>query len=262
MLSRRPEWQADFERKREVLEQLTDRMRDLQEISVVEDDESSDGEDILSEIIATPSESMDSRSANAPSEDLQEATEPEPVSPIPEIPEPSMPPPPAYEEKPRGEAPEQPISEKPPTQTSQSLRSRNPDPKKKEEKATSTSSALFGDRKDTGMSRTTVTEAILDSQRAEQDFLSESILKIARDLKDSSNAFASSLEQDKDIVGATGKGLDKNETGLEAAANRMGTLRKMTEGKGWWGRMLLYAWIYGLMVALILLVFVLPKLRF
>jgi len=36
----------------------------------------------------------------------------------------------------------------------------------------------------------------------------------------------------------------------------------MTEGKGWWGRMILYAWVYGLMLSLVLLVFVMPKLRF
>ncbi len=113
--------------------------------------------------------------------------------------------------------------------------------KKKKDTAESTSSALFGDRKDKAISQTTMTEAILDTQRAEQDFLSESILKMARDLKHSSNAFANALEEDKDVVNAAGKGLDKNETGLDAASRRMGTLRKMTEGRGWWGRIMLYA---------------------
>lgn len=58
------------------------------------------------------------------------------------------------------------------------------------------------------------------------------------------------------------EGLDKNELGLEAASRRMGHLRSLTEGKGWLGRMLLYAYIAGLAVFAILLVFVFPKLRF
>ena len=50
--------------------------------------------------------------------------------------------------------------------------------------------------------------------------------------------------------------------GMEAAGNRMGALRRMTEGKGWWGRIRLYAIIAALWVAAFLLVFVGPKLRF
>ncbi len=42
----------------------------------------------------------------------------------------------------------------------------------------------------------------------------------------------------------------------------MGLLKRMSEGKGWWGRIMLYAWIGGLWVVAILLVFVGPKLRF
>jgi hypothetical protein len=49
---------------------------------------------------------------------------------------------------------------------------------------------------------------------------------------------------------------------MEAAGKRMGMLRRMTEGKGWFGRMMLYAWIAGLWVVAILLVFVGPKFRF
>jgi len=58
------------------------------------------------------------------------------------------------------------------------------------------------------------------------------------------------------------EGLDRNELGLEAASRKMGHLRALSEGKGWWGRMQLYAYIAGLWVFLILLVFAGPKLRF
>ncbi|KAH8895112.1 hypothetical protein GQ53DRAFT_744557 [Thozetella sp. PMI_491] len=269
ILPRRQEWQADVGRKREILEQLAERMHDLEEIARNEaDDESSDGEDILSEIIPTPSESMDSRSADAPLDGTtEERMGTEEAEAVPEAPEPASSPPPPYEDTARESPGEQVLSEKPQATavTSHSLRPRRADPEKhaeaEKDTARTTGSELFGDRKEP-LPSATLNEAILDTQRAEQDFLSESILKMARDLKDSSHAFATALEQDKDMVNSAGKGLDKNETGLEAAARRMGTLRKMTEGKGWWGRMMLYAWIYGLMVLLVLLVFVLPKLRF
>lgn len=57
-------------------------------------------------------------------------------------------------------------------------------------------------------------------------------------------------------------GLDATTSNMGAAEKRMGMLRKMTEGKGWWGRMMLYAWILGLWVVAILIVFLGPKLRF
>ncbi|TQS32064.1 hypothetical protein Golomagni_07629, partial [Golovinomyces magnicellulatus] len=131
---------------------------------------------------------------------------------------------------------------------------------------TSARAALFANRrKGTAaepQTSTATAEAILDQQRQEQDALSGSILKMASALKASSHRFSSTLETDKDVVGRAGEGIEKTEKSMEAARGRMGALRKMTEGKGWWGRIILYAWVYGLMVSLILFVFVLPKLRF
>lgn len=49
---------------------------------------------------------------------------------------------------------------------------------------------------------------------------------------------------------------------MEGVTARMGTLTRMTEGEGWWGRVRLYGMVYGLMVVLVLVVGVLPKLRF
>ena len=57
-------------------------------------------------------------------------------------------------------------------------------------------------------------------------------------------------------------GLDKNTSGLDAAQKRMGYLRRMTEGRGWRGRMMMYAWIGGLMFVALFIVGFLPKLRF
>ncbi|KAL5612845.1 hypothetical protein BROUX41_004073 [Berkeleyomyces rouxiae] len=105
-------------------------------------------------------------------------------------------------------------------------------------------------------------EAILDHQRAEQNVLSESILQMASALKASSQRFSDTLDSDKEMLGRAGEGINKTEETMDAASRRMSALRRMTEGKGWWGRMILFAWVYGLMVVLLLLVFVLPKLRF
>jgi hypothetical protein len=85
---------------------------------------------------------------------------------------------------------------------------------------------------------------------------------MASALKASSQAFSSSLESEKTVLDSATSGLDKNELGLEAAQRRMGLLRRMSEGKGWWGRMVMYAWIALLMVIALVIVFVLPKFRF
>ncbi|ODM16715.1 hypothetical protein SI65_07680 [Aspergillus cristatus] len=105
-------------------------------------------------------------------------------------------------------------------------------------------------------------EQSLSSSRLEQESLTESLLSLATQLKSSSSAFHTSLEAEKSVLERAVDGLDTTTTNMGAAEKRMGTLRKMTEGKGWWGRMMLYAWILGLWVVAILIVFLGPKLRF
>ncbi|KAK2604855.1 hypothetical protein N8I77_007751 [Diaporthe amygdali] len=262
--ARRQEIQADLNRKRDLLEQVTERVRDLEELSAhaVDDDDdiSSEEDDILSEIIATPSQSMDSRSTGLPEhdtggDDRLGVTE-------------------ALQDGANGrivETLEEAISEKPDTLTSHTLRPRGQQPASSETEkgldtaqttgATTQRSLLLGDRS-VEVSDLATTEAILDRERREQEEITEAMSKITKELKLSSLRFSEALEEDKEMTELAGKGLSKNELGLEAAARRMGALTRMTEGKGWWGRVILYAWIYGLMVVLVLVVFVLPKLRF
>lgn len=238
-----------------------------------DDDGSSDGEDILSEIIPTPSESIvDSISTDMGSEG---SSQDDPIEPEP----PEMPPAtapeletaapiassrPGPEPARSSDTVPEPLTQQDPTQTTQILRTRGG----ASSSATSTHStaraALFSNRSkpSSPQTSTATAEAILDRQRAEQDELSNSILKMAGALKESSQRFSNTLESDKEVLSRAGDGMEKTELGMEAAQGRMGTLRKMTEGQGWWGRMILFAWVYGLMVALILLVFVMPKLRF
>ena len=85
---------------------------------------------------------------------------------------------------------------------------------------------------------------------------------MAKQLKQQSIHFGNTLEGDKSIVDRTLAGLDKNTLNMDAASRTMGTLRRMTEGKGWWDRMKLYAMIAGLWLIAFLIVFVGPKIRF
>ncbi|KAF4770054.1 hypothetical protein HAV15_011906 [Penicillium sp. str.  len=106
------------------------------------------------------------------------------------------------------------------------------------------------------------TEAELSTHRMEQEDLTSSLLTLASQLKSSSQSFQATLEGEKSALDRAVSGIDRTSSTMEAAGKRMGMLRKMTEGKGLWGRMMLYAWIFGLWVVAILIVYVGPKLRF
>ncbi|KAL9013741.1 MAG: hypothetical protein Q9173_001585 [Seirophora scorigena] len=106
------------------------------------------------------------------------------------------------------------------------------------------------------------TAQLLESNSTEQMDLTGSMVSLVAQLKSSTLAFSSSLDLDNEALARAQEGLEKNETGLEAAGKRIGLLRRMSEGKGWWGRMMLYAWIGGLWIVAIALVFVGPKFRF
>lgn len=113
----------------------------------------------------------------------------------------------------------------------------------------------------TSTSKLQETEQTLDAHRAEQEDLTTSLLSLATQLKASSQAFHSSLEAEKSVLARAVEGLDRTTTNMGAAEKRMGMLRRMTEGKGWLGRMMLYAWIFGLWIVAVLIVFLGPKLR-
>ncbi|KAK0753056.1 hypothetical protein B0T18DRAFT_5877 [Schizothecium vesticola] len=260
--ARRQDLQTSLVQKREALEQLVDRMNDLAEIasaSADSDHDTSEGEDVLAAIIATPSESLDS--SRSPDVESSSSEDEPTTAPIPE-PVLSLP-------QPRKTLPSEEFNEKtdpsppPPTSTTQTLRPRGSHPPSEKDTAHTTArTALFGDRAATAHTPTATAEAILDHQREEQDLLSESILKLAGDLKASSLAFTATLEEDREVVDRAGQGMSKTGEGMDAVTKKVGTLQRMTEGEGWWGRMRLYAQVYGLMVVLVLVVFVLPKLRF
>ncbi|KAL8932923.1 MAG: hypothetical protein Q9211_006056 [Gyalolechia sp. 1 TL-2023] len=108
---------------------------------------------------------------------------------------------------------------------------------------------------------TNPTAQLLESSSTEQMDLTSSMVSLVAQLKASTLAFSSSLDLDNEALARAREGLEKNESGMQAAGKRMGMLRRMSEGKGWWGRMMLYAWIGGLWIIAIFLVFLGPKLR-
>lgn len=112
-----------------------------------------------------------------------------------------------------------------------------------------------------GFSSLPTTEKTLLADSATHENITTSLVQLATELKQRSRNFQASLESDRGLVDRVLEGLDKNVTGMEVASKRIGVLRRMSEGRGWWGRIMLYAWIFGLWIVAILLVFVGPKLR-
>lgn len=113
-----------------------------------------------------------------------------------------------------------------------------------------------------GFASLSSTEATLASDSREQEALTTSLVSLTSMLKQQTNNFFATLQADKYMLESTSDGLEKNVTGMAAASKITSTLRRMSEGKGWWGRIMLYAWIFGLWTVAILLVFIGPKLRF
>lgn len=222
------------------------------------DDGVSDGEDVLAGVIHTPSESQDSAEYPEPEQPPSMTTaEAEPILPSASTPF-------EYE----------------PTRTTQTLRSRGI-----ENSASSSGShtpnspssyasaraALFANRRGapgttpattTEMTSTATAEAILDRQAAEREDLTDKVFLLAKAMKKQQQSIYDSLETEKDVLARATEGMERTGRGMEVARGRMGMLQRMTEGAGFFGRMRLYAMVYGLMVALVLLVFTLPKLRF
>ena len=230
-------------------------------MAVEDDEDTAEGEDLLASVGYTPSESISSTSAAAPSDVHQEAKQAQTPTPN------TSQPPEAAIEPAYASSESTPFTQDEPTKTAQNPRSRN---QETQPSYASARAALFANRKrtdpahaaaTTGVSTATA-EAILDQQAGEREDLTVKVYEMAQAMKKQQISIASSLDAEKDIMGRATEGMERTGRGMEAAKGTMGSLMRMSEGKGWWGRIMLYAWIYGLMVALVLLVFVMPKLRF
>ncbi|KAK8058864.1 synaptobrevin [Apiospora phragmitis] len=241
--ARRQDIQADLNRKRELFEQLAERLRELEDLSIDSDEENEsdeESEDLLAGIIHTPDDSPNPIRADDEDRDawFEQEEDDEAEVTVLHVPQAT----PSSQTKPIAAAqpttvPAPRIPEQAGTATSQTVRTRGKGgvdtPAGADTADTTARNQLFGNKPSaatTALSTTATTEALLDHQRDEQDKLTESLLGMASALKSSSRAFATALEEEKDVLHAAGTGLDKNERGLEAAARRMGTLRKMSEG--------------------------------
>lgn len=243
--SERQRTQADLQAKRDLIKQLNTRLRELNDAAAdeSEDDDDEEGEDILNTYAPARKDVDAGLDAGGP---------------------------PSLESKEENgserEAPSQPGQQ---TQTPE-LRSRRPLQASDNRSAASTTARdqLFSQRSKqphetaSASADLSQTETMMSHNRTEQETLTSGLLDLAQALKESSIMFGQSLESEKEVMKRAESGLDKNAQGMEAAEKKMGTLRRMSEGQGWWGRLKLYGFIFGLWVACFLIVFIGPKLRF
>lgn len=228
--SQRQHFQADLQRKRELIKRMNVRLQELNELDEFDEDEDDDDEDADGEEVMK--QYGPARTDTDPGLDTGE---------------------------PQGSR----IDD---TQANE-LRSRKP-LQASDNRAAATTTAreqLFAARppeQQQGQPELQQHETKLSHNRNEQEALTSGLLGLARALKESSIQFGSSLEAEKDVLKRAEGGLDKSAQGMEQAERKMGMLRSMSEGQGWWGRIKLYGFIFGLWLACFLLVFIGPKLRF
>ncbi|TPR02201.1 Dual specificity phosphatase, catalytic domain family protein [Aspergillus niger] len=233
---RRNDLQTDLARQRQILKQLQIVLDEISSSQAEpqsdeeEEDDSLDGEDLLD----TPEE-------GSTTDEQFEHEEKEQATPAPTQEQPST-------LRNRSHAPTTTPSTATASATGSSIQKNPPSPQQ--------SSDASSD------ARLQATEETLSSHRAEQENLTSSMLALATQLKTSAQTFHSSLEAEKSVLARAVDGIDRTAGNMKVAEQRMGMLRRMTEGKGWWGRMMLYAWIFGMWVVAILIVFLGPKLRF
>ncbi|KAI9720288.1 MAG: hypothetical protein M1828_005751 [Chrysothrix sp. TS-e1954] len=106
------------------------------------------------------------------------------------------------------------------------------------------------------------TAQVLESHETEQTMLTDSLLTLASALKASTMSFSDNVTASNPLVDRTSQALDKNVGGMEQTSQNLGMLRRMTEGRGWWSRLGLWAKVGVLWSVMLLVMFVMPKLRF
>ena len=230
--TQRQQLQSDLKSKRELIKKLNARLQELNQLGDEDDDDESEEEESEEE---DSEEGYDTKTSYAPARtDTQDGIDAG-GSERPQIPDPPS-----------------------------ELRSRRPLQSSDNKDAASTSAReqLFADRSQRKQEPTlSQSETLLSHNRTEQETLTSSLVGLAKALKESSIQFSSSLETEKDVLKRAEGGLDKSSQGMEAAHRNMSMLRRMSEGQGLWGRIKLYAFIFGLWVACFLVVFVGPKIR-
>lgn len=111
-------------------------------------------------------------------------------------------------------------------------------------------------------SKTKTTGATLSEDRETQEDLQAQLLNLSRQLKTQAVDFGAALARDDVVLANAKEGIDSSHGGMETIQGRLGSIRRMAEGKGRWDRLKLYAIIFGLWVIAFLIVFAGPKIRF
>ena len=239
-LSQKQSIQADLQQKRELVKQLNAKLEELNRLGEEEedDDSESDEDDEAEESNASNTQQPSYAPARMDADNGLEAN----VDPR--------------------ETLRTAVSDAQQQANQQEMRSRKPLSAADNRSAASTTAReeLFAGRKQHPDLETT--DALISHNRSEQDALTDGLLGLARALKESTMSFGASLEAEKDVMKRAESSLEKSSLGMEAAGAKMGTLRRMSEGQGWRGRIKLYGCIFALWVFLFLVVFLGPKLRF
>ncbi|GAB1732534.1 hypothetical protein NU195Hw_g6168t1 [Hortaea werneckii] len=258
--SQRQQVQTALQQKRDLIKRLNGKLQELEQ-SAHGDDGGSDTDSDIDD----GDESQDLLKQYAPARhdayggiDRGESQPPAPQSP------PSQPP---QSSSPSSSA----SAASPPPPLQPELRSRHRPLQASDNRNAASTTArdhLFANRSSSNPSQQTTQPSDLASHelnmshnRHEQDTLTSSMLSLAQALKQSAQQMGVSIESEKDIMKRAEGGLDKSAQGMEAAERRMGMLRRMSEGQGWWGRVKLYGFIFALWVGCFLVVFLGPKLR-
>lgn len=254
--SQRQQVQTDLQQKRDLVKRLNGKLQDLEQSAHGDDsgiDSDSDDGEGTQDLLKQYAPARQDAYGGIDSGESQ----------------PAAPQPPSTQQPPQSSSSAPPPSS--PPQPQPELRSRRPLQASDNRAAASTTARehLFANRSspqqptqgDQARSDLASHELHMSHNRHEQDTLTTSMLSLAQALKHSAQQMGVSIESEREIMKRAEGGLDKSAQGMEAAERRMGMLRRMSEGQGWWGRVKLYGFIFALWVGCFLLVFLGPKLR-
>ena len=105
-------------------------------------------------------------------------------------------------------------------------------------------------------------EKQLEYQDSIQADLTSLLVKQAQQLKLGSLEFQRTLAEDEEVRARAEGAIGKSADSLDIASRSMGTLRRMSEGRWWWQRYIMFILIFLLWFVAFGIVFFTPKLRF
>lgn len=105
-------------------------------------------------------------------------------------------------------------------------------------------------------------EKQLEHQDSIQADLTSLLVAQAQKLKLGSLEFQQSLTEDEEIRARAESAISKSASSMDVASRSMGALRRMSEGRWWWQRYIMFILIFFMWFVLLALVFIGPKLRF